>query len=390
MTVATAPLEELVDQAAESIEALDWSAARAWKAAAPKRAIAGCFPVYSPVEVLHAAGVLPVGLAGGGNRIEIAHADARFQSFICSIIKSTLELGMTGKLADFDALVFHSICDPARNLASVYARNFPAQKVEYLHFPQRLHSAEAVDYLEREYERLLLSMSDLTDSLPDDQKLRASIELYDRNRALMRDLYRLRCDAPQLLSTRELYVLVRHGHGLPPEEHFTLLERASAAIAERGGRPHDRIRVLVAGSFCEQPPLDLIGAIEGSGCYVVDDDFAIGRRFLKSPVADQPGPPLRQLARAYVYDSVDASFKHDLGGPRGERFVARARECRADAVIILTAKFCEPALFDYALQRAALREAGIPHVFLEFEEKMWLFDKIKSEVETFVESLLFQ
>jgi hypothetical protein len=31
----------------------------------------------------------------------------------------------------------------------------------------------------------------------------------------------------------------------------------------------------------------------------------------------------------------------------------------------------------------------MPHVFLEFEEKMWLFDKIKTEIETFVESLLF-
>jgi benzoyl-CoA reductase/2-hydroxyglutaryl-CoA dehydratase subunit BcrC/BadD/HgdB len=65
------------------------------------------------------------------------------------------------------------------------------------------------------------------------------------------------------------------------------------------------------------------------------------------------------------------------------------REHRADAVIFLGAKFCEPGLFDYALYRKALDQNAIPHLFLEFEEKMWLYDRIQGEVETFVESMLF-
>jgi len=36
-----------------------------------------------------------------------------------------------------------------------------------------------------------------------------------------------------------------------------------------------------------------------------------------------------------------------------------------------------------------LEHEGIPHLFLEFEEKMWMYDKIRTEVETFVESMLF-
>jgi len=58
-------------------------------------------------------------------------------------------------------------------------------------------------------------------------------------------------------------------------------------------------------------------------------------------------------------------------------------------VVIFAAKFCEPALFDYALYRRALEKEGIPHLYLEFEEKMWIFDKARTEVETFVESMLF-
>ncbi|HBQ93963.1 MAG TPA: 2-hydroxyacyl-CoA dehydratase, partial [Sulfobacillus sp.] len=73
---------------------------------------------------------------------------------------------------------------------------------------------------------------------------------------------------------------------------------------------------------------------------------------------------------------------------KGKELVDRVRRFGADAVIVSVAKFCEPGLFDYALYRKALMEAGIPHLFVEFEEKMWLFDKIQTEIETFVESLL--
>ena len=136
-------LESLVERCTQSLDE-GFAPALEWKAQAPNRTLVGCFPVYTPVEIFHAAGMLPVGLAGGGNRMEIAHADARFQSFVCSIVKSTLEQGMTAALADFDALVFHSICDPARNLASVYQRNFPEKQIEYIHFPQNFGSPDEI------------------------------------------------------------------------------------------------------------------------------------------------------------------------------------------------------------------------------------------------------
>jgi benzoyl-CoA reductase subunit C len=88
------------------------------------------------VEVIHAAGMLPLALLGGGGSVELTHADARFQSFVCSIAKSTLELGFQGLLRGVDGFVFSNICDVARNLASIYKRNFPDVFVEYLHLPQ--------------------------------------------------------------------------------------------------------------------------------------------------------------------------------------------------------------------------------------------------------------
>jgi benzoyl-CoA reductase/2-hydroxyglutaryl-CoA dehydratase subunit BcrC/BadD/HgdB len=58
-------------------------------------------------------------------------------------------------------------------------------------------------------------------------------------------------------------------------------------------------------------------------------------------------------------------------------------------VIFLIAKFCEPAYFDYVLFKKKVDALGLPHLLLEFEEKLFTFDRLRTEVETFVESLVF-
>ena len=110
--------------------------AERWKGVHPGGRVIAAYPVWAPAELIHAAGMLPLALLGGGTSVELTHADARFQSFVCSIAKSTLELGFQGLVAGVDGFVFSNICDVARNLASIYQRNFPAAFVEYLHLPQ--------------------------------------------------------------------------------------------------------------------------------------------------------------------------------------------------------------------------------------------------------------
>jgi hypothetical protein len=61
----------------------------------------------------------------------------------------------------------------------------------------------------------------------------------------------------------------------------------------------------------------------------------------------------------------------------------------AEGVIFSAAKFCEPALLDYPLMRAALARRNVPCLAFEFEEKMGTFESIRTQVETFVESILF-
>jgi benzoyl-CoA reductase subunit C len=380
--------EHWVSRYRELLEDSPLDLAANWKKDHPASKVVGCYPVYTPVELIHAAGMLPVGVIGAGNRLEIAHADSRFQSFVCSIVKSTLELGLTERLKFLDGIVFHSICDPARNLGSVFKRNFPNLMVEYIHFPQNMTSPHTVDYLTAEYKRLAASYAELSGKTITDVALRNSIALYNEQRGLLRELYAIRRTTPENLSTVECYVLTRAGTLLPPEEHIAMLRETLPDLRQRREKPKDRIKVVLEGSFCEQPPIELLDGLEAAGCYILDDDFLVGWRWFPEDVRID-GDPLRNLADAYINRSVYSGVKHDTREPKSKHLIDRFKTTGADAVLILAAKFCEPALFDYALYKRALEKEGIPHLCLEFEEKMWIFDKARTEVETFVESMLF-
>jgi benzoyl-CoA reductase subunit C len=381
-------LEDLVSFYREPLENTPLDIARERKKNHPDSKWIGCYPVYTPFELIHAGGMIPVGIIGGGNRLEIAHADSRFQSFVCSIVKSTLELGLTGLLDFLDGIVFHSICDPARNLGSVFKRNFPNLMVEYIHFPQNMTSPHTVNYLAAEYRRLKAVYEEVAGRAITDDDLRRSLQIYNEQRRLLRELYAIRAEKPQNVSAVESYIVTRLATLMPPEEYIGILNDALATVRRRNEKPKDRIKVVLEGSFCEQPPIELIDGLEAAGCYLMDDDFLTGWRFFVEDIPVE-GDPVHNLAEAYLRRSVYSGVKHDTRERKSKHLIDRVKETGAAAALILSAKFCEPALFDYALYRQALEKEGIPHLFLEFEEKMWIFDKARSEVETFVESMLF-
>ena len=386
--MATHTAEETFERCAEIISDLNFTEVRQWKTAHPGSKAIAYFPVYAPVEIIHACGALPVGLNGAGDRLDIQNADARFGSFICSIVKTTLEMGMTGHLEPFDGVLFSSICDSARNLCFVFKRNFPEQYVDFLHLPHNPASAAAKEFLRGEYGRLQEHLEKLSGREASSDALNEAIMLYNENRALLRQLYSLRAQSPHLLHTWELYSLMRAGNFLPVETHNDWLRTTLRELAERTAKPRDFLRIVIEGSFCEQPPLDLIKLIEEAGCYVVEDDFILGRRWFTENVPIN-GDPLGALAESYLDRAVYSSVRHDPRKPRQKELLEKVKRSGANAVILLIAKFCEPAYFDYVLFKRELEGAGIPHLLLEFEEKAFTFERLRNEIETFVESLLF-
>jgi len=380
-------LEAIVQRCQQIVEDNTFAWAREWKERHPRGGVMGYWPVYTPVEIIHAAGMLPLAVYGGGNNLEVKHADSRLPSFICSIPRTSMELAFTGRLDFLEGLLFHPICDVARNLAQVWRRNFNTGKVDLLYLPQNIVTGAAVHYIQDEYQRLRGTLEEITGKEITKAALKRSLHLYNRQRQLIRELYTIRHEAPWLLSTAECYVLVRAGTLMAVEEHLPLLEQALQEVRQRSARSMDKIRVVFEGGFCEQPPVEFIQVVE-EVCYIVDDDFMIGARWFQGDVPEE-GDPVEALARSYRDLMSYCSIQHDERRLKHLALLERVRGSGAQAVILCPPKFCEPGLDDQVHFSQSLDTEKIPILSMEFEEKMTSFEQVRIQVETFAESILF-
>ncbi len=377
----------VVDWARDLYEDLDFAAVRHWLADHPDRKAGGYLPVYVPREVMHACGFLPVGIHGGGDRLEIIRGDAFYQSYICHLPRSVIELALSGRLDMLSAVLFPSTCDVIRNLSGMWKLLYPEVYVRYIDIPQVQDPAAAARFYESELRKLAADLGAVSGHVPSDDDLRASIAAYNEMRATIRDLYVARRDRPWDVPTEELYLLLRAGEVVPPE---TFVERAKqylAAIDEDRKRPRDNSRVVIAGAFCEQPPLGLIKSIEKAGCYVVDDDFLLGNRFMTRDVP-LDGDPLVNLAEAFARNDMRTSVLFE-GDPEGKRTLMkqRAAEAKADGVIFATPSFCDPALLDQPMLRNGAERAGLPCIAFKYAENTGQFQQFREQAGTFSDSL---
>lgn len=359
---------------------------RAWKERTGGLAV-GFMPIYVPRELLHAQGVLPVGLMGGREDLEIIKGDAYYQSYICHIPRSTVELGLNGSLSCLDGMLFPAICDVIRNLSGMWQSLFPGVLVRYLDLPQEFTPGLGGLFYRHELEQLAKDLEARGAAPLRPEALARSIALYNEDRRLVRELYALRRREPWKVPTHELYVVLRAALVLPVEESTPMLrDYLELAAADATRRPLDQARVLLTGSFCEQPPLGLIKTLERAGCYIVDDDFVQAHRFLRSDIPTG-GDPLGNLVDAFLTDAVASPTRYVCEGVKGQELVARAEESGAEGVLFCAPSFCDPALLDQPMTVAAVERAGVPWTAFKYAENSGQFQVIREQAGTFADSI---
>jgi benzoyl-CoA reductase subunit C len=374
-------LEGILAACFDLVDDVSFPTVARWREAGGR--VVGHFQVYFPEEIAHAAGLLPFKVRGAP--IEPAHADSHFGSYLCSIVKTSLEMVLSDRVR-LDLFVTHPICDAARNLAAVWGRNF-TYPCQILYLPQNAASPSAAPYLRGEYDRLRRMLEEIGGAEVTEESLRRSIAVFNENRALLRELQVLKRESPWKVAAHEAYALLAVAGLVPREEHNELLRETLPLLRGRAVRVQDRIRVVFEGGFCEQPPLDLIRAI-GLSCYVVDDDLLVGLRWILTDVPSGPDP-LGDLARSYLDASTYSPVQHDPRKPKERMLLERIERSGARAAIVAAAKMCEPGLEEQVTYVHALEAAGVPYFVTEFEENMTNFEQLEIQLETFVENLMF-
>ncbi len=378
---------DIIEHCQGLFEDLNFTSARRWKEAQAGRKVVGYMPVYVPREIIHAAGMLPLGILGGGDQLEVIHGDAYYQSYICRIPRSTIELGVSGRLDFVDGMLFPSICDVIRNLSGMWMMMFPDTYSKYFDVPQTYEDDVGGRFYETEIADLLRDLEELGGRKVGADDLRASIETYNENRRWIRKLYALRAEKPWQIPAAECYLVVRAGLVLPVEDHTELLRNYLASVEGEERPVRDNCRVVVTGLFCEQPPLNLIKSLELAGCYVVDDDLMLVTRWL---IDDVPldGDPIHNLAQAFLHHSECTAAKYEPNPEEKGQYLVRAvQRTGAEGVIFASPSFCDPALLDRPMLQNVLKKAGIPYIAFKYAENSGQMQPIREQAGTFADSI---
>ncbi|OIP44133.1 MAG: benzoyl-CoA reductase subunit C [Deltaproteobacteria bacterium CG2_30_63_29] len=381
------PAQPILEKAQALVDDM-FDVVAAWKKANPGGLAVGHMPIYTPRVILEAIGILPVAIFGGGDQVDIIRGDSYFQSYICQIPRSTIELGLLGRYDVLDGMIFPSICDVIRNLGGMWTLLFKDKYSAYLDLPQNFNKSIGGKFYASELRRIATELGVRGAKPLTNEGLATALLNENARRAAMASLDKLRMDEPWKVAGSEAYLIARAGSAIMAKEHTALINDFVAAAKARQTRPVDNVRVVLRGAFCEQPPIALIRSLEKAGCDIVDDDFQLGMRTIEGPiVTPENGELLVAIANAFLTQGRHCASRYIDEDEKGLDVVKRVREVGADGVIFAAASFCDPALLDQPMIEAALTRAKIPFTSFKFSENTGQFQVIREQAGAFSDAV---
>ncbi|NQV38073.1 MAG: 2-hydroxyacyl-CoA dehydratase [Candidatus Marinimicrobia bacterium] len=378
---------EAIQHARTLFEDISFSYASNWKKQNSTRHIIGFLPIYIPREIIHSANMLPVGIFGAGDRIPVVHGDAYFQSYICHLPRTVIELAKSGHLNDFDGFIFPAICDVIRNLSGIFMLDNKQKFIRYLDYPQNFEGNVGGKFYRQELNRLSTDLEKLNGKKVITNELNHSISIYNEQRRLLKLLGDFRSEFPHKLSAVDYYLIQRTAHTMCVEDFNPYLENIFLLLDKLDVEPEDKIRVIISGSFCEQPPIGLIKTIENAGCYIVEDDLQLNLNWITKEIPTDTDDPIGALVDAYINHSIFSSTVYEGDKPKGDQLAEQVKDRKADGVVFCAPSFCDPALLDRPQLEKAMDKHHIRHFSFQYHENLGQFHVIKEQAGTFADTI---
>jgi bcr-type benzoyl-CoA reductase subunit C len=306
------------------------------------------------------------------------------QAWTCSYVRSSLAMALGGALNFLDGLVIPQRCDETRMVMGIWKHQRPLSFMDNFRPPRQVERPSVKNYYLGELRRFKNKLEEFRGSEITDEELERSIRLYNRNRTLLGKLFDLHRQDPSLLSSRELYNVIRASMIIPREKLNQLLTQLLDTLGSKVSKEADRrIKVFISGTYLE--PLEIADYIEENGGTIVGDDLKNGSRYFDGNVLEE-GDLLQNLVERQLSKIPSASFDTSVN-PRKHFLVKDLQEKNADGVILLHLKYCEPENFDYYDMKQALEKAGIPVQKIETEFGETSLGQLRTRVQAFMEML---
>lgn len=353
--------------------------------------VIGYLSALTPIEILTAAGVVPIRLKGNVSEA-ITKADAHMETIVCPFVRNVFDAALKGRFSFLDGMVLPHQCDSMERTVDVWNYNLNLPYWHFLNFPH-LADAPSIDFT-REILRIFAgTLERFTGKKITDDALSRAIKAHNENRQAMRDLYALRkADAPPISGSEMMKVIVA-AMSLPVEESTSLIQSVMEEVKQRKQQASaPGVRIMLAGDQVDD--VAIAEAIEATGARLVMDDLSMGSKMYWEDV-DLTGDPMEGIAERYLkklklpttYVDAADNYQESLDTRFGH-MKRHVREFKVDGVILFVYKYCDPYGFEVPAVKSYMESAGTPVLYLEDEYSVSSLARLKTRIEAFLEMIV--
>lgn len=358
--------------------------AQAWKQRTGGKVV-GAFPMNFPGEIVQAAGAL--GVVVQDSRKPITDGRSLLPEFYCGYTRSVADQAATHQFDVFDAFLCADHCIQLLGAVDTIRFVLPRTPVHLVQFISSMGEPWGQQQIDDTMRSFAVKLGQVLGATVTDDALRDSIQVFNRNRALLRRVYDLRRSGANI-SAAQMQVMVQSSMVMDKREHTGILEPVVGLLARQTPGPQHTVRLHLSGHLCHAPRAELLDVIEECGATVIDDDLYTGYRYISTDVRED-GDPLAALGQWYAdrNDNVPCPTRVQHNVDWDGYLMRSVEKSRAEGVIVLMVKFCEPHMLYYPELRKTLESNGVPVLLIETEHEGLPVESIRTRVETFVEQI---
>lgn len=348
------------------------------KIKAKQKKIVGTLCSYAPEELIYAAGFHPMRLFS--SKSDIILAEQHLQTYCCSLVRGVLEDSLSGRLDFLDGTVFPHTCDSIQRLSDIWRMKGRYEFFADVVLPVKLNTQSAKIYMVDVLTKFKKDLEIAAGREITDTDLRESIKKFNLIRKNLSKIYALQSQKPGIIKGADLYTIVKGSMVMDRDEVADLLPAIAANIEKMDTPEQNGKRIVVSGSICDSP--DIYTAIEAAGGVIVGDDLCTGQRWFEGQILEDE-EPLTAIATRYM-DRIICPAKHSSATARGENMISLAKKNKADGVVFMLLKFCDPHAFDYPYLKEFLEKENIKTLLIEMDDQQQNLGQLSTRFETFI------
>jgi len=335
----------------------------------PKPVI-GCFPLYPPLELIHAMGFFPIVLWGLKKSVpQTAESDRHLQPYVCSVGRHLTQFLLSEGRDLIDGIFMYNACDTLRNLPEIFmnegltgfGKTIPVIRMHIPMAPTQQRQASA--YFENEICSTIESFQKHFGASFSADRFAHSVHLYNRMKKLAHQAQAQVAEGN--LSFLPFAKTMMDGWFVPVEEQIEALESLLAGGRRFATKDFDGNRarpgVIISGIL--PPPESLISAIEKAGLTIVANDIAAMGRFY-AHLVETPTDPAGYYKKKYFEHHPCPTLLY-TGDRRLGALTDLIDQSGAAGVIFVGEKFCEYEYFEFPCMEKALKKKGIRTLRIE-------------------------